>query len=91
MNPTTIDPKLEDGESEPILLVNAFQIMVRRYLEIRLAELPADQRDDSYRRGLLDIHADLVGRGHPQPDNALATAMNMPTDVLRQLLGWPTA
>ncbi|MFI7545665.1 hypothetical protein [Actinoplanes sp. NPDC049599] len=41
---------------------------------------------DDYHRGLLDIHADLIGRGHEQPEKALAGAMRVPEEAVHARL-----
>jgi hypothetical protein len=64
--------------------VGAYASMVRRYVEDRVAALPADGAD--YHRGLLDIHADLVGRGLDEPEKALADAMRVPEETVRACL-----
>jgi hypothetical protein len=60
--------------------VGGYQVMVRRYIEDRLAALPAD--GPGYRRGLLDILDDVTGRGHAEPEKVLAAAMRVPAETL---------
>ncbi|MEV4344998.1 hypothetical protein AB0J83_11025 [Actinoplanes sp. NPDC049596] len=64
--------------------VGAYATMVSRYVEDRVAALPDD--GDDYHRGLLDIHADLVGRGYDEPEKALARAMRVPQETVRACL-----
>ncbi|MGC9670891.1 hypothetical protein ACNTMW_30635 [Planosporangium sp. 12N6] len=77
-----------EAEAHRMPSVGGFQVMVRRYLEGRLATLPENPRQggDAYYSGLLDIFEDLVGRGHPEPVNALASAMGVPKDTLKTRL-----
>ncbi|GAB2594318.1 hypothetical protein Aab01nite_82820 [Paractinoplanes abujensis] len=77
-------------------VVGAYETMVRRYVEDRVAALPDD--GDDYHRGLLGIHADLVERGYEAPEKALARAMRVPQKtvhacllVARQRLGRESA
>ena len=76
------------AEHNVIPAVGAYQVMVRQYLQRRLAELPADPRSggDVYYQGLLDIYQDIVGRGHPEPLNALAVAMGVPKETVKTRL-----
>jgi hypothetical protein len=59
--------------------VGAHAVMVRRYVEGRLADLPPD--GDGHHRGLLDIYDDLVRRGHESPEKAIAAAMRVPEET----------
>ncbi|MGK5441413.1 hypothetical protein ACSNN7_06235 [Micromonospora sp. URMC 105] len=69
-----------------VLAVDAYRVMVRRYVERLVAELPdADAYGEAYRQGLRDIHADLVGRGHATPLDLLASVVGVPVDTLA---GW---
>ena len=70
------------GEETPA--VDAYQVMVRRYLEPRVAALPTDR--DGYLRGPLDLHQDFTDRGHPNPVAALGAAMAARTDITRDIL-----
>lgn len=73
------------GEFNELPAVGGRGVMVRRYVEDRLAGLPATG-DGYHHRGLLEIHADLVARGHEEPVNALATAMRVPEEVAQSCL-----
>jgi hypothetical protein len=68
--------------------VGAFDVMVRTYLEQRVAQLPESPRKggNAYYMGLLDIFEDLTGRGHREPLNALASVMEIPKDTLKTRL-----
>ncbi|MEU4244466.1 hypothetical protein [Actinoplanes sp. NPDC026619] len=72
------------AEFNEIPAVGGHAVMVRRYLEDRLAALPADA--DGYHRGLLDIRDDLVSRGQAAPEEALAAAMGVPDETMRACL-----
>ncbi|MGI5240008.1 hypothetical protein [Dactylosporangium sp. CA-139066] len=76
------------AEYNAVPAVGAYQVMIRQYLQRRLAELPADPRSggDAYYRGLLDLYEDIVGRGHPEPVNALAVAMGVPKETVKTRL-----
>ncbi|HEX5594733.1 MAG TPA: hypothetical protein VFX61_01730, partial [Micromonosporaceae bacterium] len=76
------------AEVHEILAVGAYQVMVRQYIEKRLAELPAGLREvrDAYYRGLLDLFEDLTSRGHADPLSVMATAMGVSTDTLNSRL-----
>ncbi|MGR6320080.1 hypothetical protein Q2K19_25460 [Micromonospora soli] len=68
--------------------VGAYQVMVRRYIEGRLAEL-AQARGaaaDGFEADLLEVFEDLAGRGHPDPLGALATAAGQSRPALDHLL-----
>ena len=80
-----VDRHLADmtAEFNEIPAVGGHAVMVRRYVEDRLAELPAD---DDYHCGLLTIHADLLARGHEEPEKALAQAMRVPEETAQACL-----
>ncbi|SBT44504.1 hypothetical protein [Micromonospora narathiwatensis] len=68
--------------------VGAYQVMVRRYIEGRLAEL-AQARGataDGFEADLLAVFEDLTGRGHADPLGALATATGRSREALDGLL-----
>ncbi|MGW5666760.1 hypothetical protein [Micromonospora sp. NPDC003776] len=68
--------------------VGAYQVMVRDYIEGRLAEL-AQARGataDGFESDLLDVFEDLAGRGHTDPLGALATATGRSRQALEHLL-----
>ena len=52
--------------------------MVRRSVEDRLAASPTH----GYHRGPSDVHADLIGRGHEQPEKTPAGAMRVPEETV---------
>jgi hypothetical protein len=75
-------------EFNTVPAVGAYDVMVRQYLQTRLADFPVGPRaggDDYYRR-LLALYDDLTGRGHPAPINALAAAMNIPKETVKTRL-----
>ncbi|MGC3862381.1 hypothetical protein ACPSM1_19610 [Micromonospora chersina] len=68
--------------------VGAYQVMVGRYIESRLAEL-AQARGataDGFEADLLAVYEDLAGRRHADPLGALATATGRTRAVLSRLL-----
>ena len=68
--------------------VGAYQVMVGRYIEGRLAEL-AQARGataDGFESDLLAVYDDLVGRRHTDPVGALATATGRSRKALDRLL-----
>ncbi|MFE9959156.1 hypothetical protein [Micromonospora sp. NPDC005299] len=68
--------------------VGAYQVMVGRYIEGRLAEL-AQARGataDGFEADLLAVYEDLAGRQHADPLGALATATGRTRAVLSRLL-----
>ncbi|MGC1215567.1 MAG: hypothetical protein WA890_30465 [Micromonospora sp.] len=68
--------------------VGAYQVMVRRYVEGRLAEL-AQVRGAAaagFESDLLTVFVDLAGRGNPDPLGALATATGRSREALDRLL-----
>ncbi|GAA2216639.1 hypothetical protein ACFY2R_05545 [Micromonospora olivasterospora] len=74
---------LEACNDDGALGVDALQIMARRYVERRVAQLSARPEDaDARLRGLLDIYDDLAGRGHPDPLALLASVLGIPVDTL---------
>ena len=75
-------------EFHEIPSVGAYQVMVRRYIDNRLADLPDGPRkaEDGYYAGLLDIFEDLTGRGHPEPLKAMALAMGIPENTVKTRL-----
>jgi hypothetical protein len=85
-----VERQLADMTAEYNVLpaVGAYGVMVRQYLQRRLAELPADPRSggDAYYTRLLDIYEDIAGRAHPEPVNALAAALGVPKETLRTRL-----
>ena len=68
--------------------VGAYQVMVRRYIEGRLAELAQVRGATAagYESDLLAVFEDLTGRGHNDPLGALATATGRPREDLDRLL-----
>ncbi|MEW2385654.1 hypothetical protein AB0873_26680 [Micromonospora sp. NPDC047707] len=79
-------PQPEDvpgTDDQDVLGVGAYQIMTRRYVERRIAELPAGPGETEARlRGLLDIFDDITAKGHPEPLKLLATVLGIPVDTL---------
>ncbi|MEV5766006.1 hypothetical protein AB0L34_15755 [Micromonospora sp. NPDC052213] len=72
-----------EPDDDVTLGVNAFQIMARRYVEGRIAELsPRPEDADARLRGLLAIYEDLMGKGHPDPLTLLASVLGIPVDTL---------
>ncbi|MET8909543.1 hypothetical protein [Micromonospora sp. NPDC004551] len=68
--------------------VGAYQVMVGRYIESRLAEL-AQARGataDGFEADLLAVYDDLAGRRHADPLGALATATGRTRAALGRLL-----
>ena len=77
-----LNPQPRD-EGEEVLGVGANQIMARRYVQARLAELPERPEEaDARLRGLLEIYEELNARGHPEPLTLLAGVLGIPVDVL---------
>jgi hypothetical protein len=68
--------------------VGAYQVMVRRYIEDRLAELAQARGATAhgYEYDLLAVLEDLAGRRHSDPLGALATATGRPREALAHLL-----
>ncbi|MEU3456748.1 hypothetical protein ABZ671_24570 [Micromonospora sp. NPDC006766] len=68
--------------------VGAYEVMVRRYIEGRLAELAQARGATAagFEADLLAVFEDLSGRGHGDPLGALAIATGRSRDSLRQLL-----
>ena len=61
----------------------ADQAMTRRYVQTRLAELPAGPGDaDARLRGLLEIYEELNADGHPEPLTLLAGVLGIPVEIL---------
>ncbi|MFI7575874.1 hypothetical protein [Micromonospora sp. NPDC049497] len=59
------------------------QIVTRRYVERRIAELPAGPGEtDARLRGLLDIFDEMTAKGHPEPLTLLASVLGIPVDML---------
>ncbi|MEV0805041.1 hypothetical protein [Micromonospora sp. NPDC050200] len=72
-------------DDNEVLGVNAYQIMARRYVERRVAELPDPEAGGgAYRQGLRDIHADIEWRGHAAPLDLLAGMVGVPVDTLAE-------
>ncbi len=70
-------------EDEEVVGVGAHQVIARRYVQARLAELPDRPEDaDTRLRGLLSIYEELNARGHPEPLTLLAGVLGIPVDVL---------
>ncbi|RQW94854.1 hypothetical protein [Micromonospora globispora] len=68
--------------------VGAYQVMVRRYIEGRLAEL-AQVRGavaDGFESDLLEVFEDLTGRRHKDPLGTLATVTGRSREALDHLL-----
>ncbi|GAA4562808.1 hypothetical protein GCM10023176_05360 [Micromonospora coerulea] len=68
--------------------VGGYQVMVRRYIEGRLAEF-AQARGataDGFEADLLAVFVDLAGRGHADPLGSLATATGRSREDLDRLL-----
>jgi hypothetical protein len=68
--------------------VGAYQVMVRRYIEGRLAELARERgaEADGFESDLLAVFVDLAGRGHADPLGSLATATGRSQESLNSLL-----
>lgn len=68
--------------------VGAYQVMVRRYIEGRLAELARVRgaTADGFESDLLTVFVDVAGRGNPDPLGALATATSRSREALDRLL-----
>ena len=68
--------------------VGAYQVMVRRYIEGRLAELARARgaTADGFESDLLAVFEDLTGRRHKDPLGALAAATGRSREVLDRLL-----
>ncbi|WP_446215171.1 hypothetical protein [Micromonospora sp. IBHARD004] len=68
--------------------VGAYQVMVRRYIEGRLAALAQTRgaTADGFQSDLLAVFDDLAGRRNPDPLGALATATGRSREALNQLL-----
>ncbi|MFE9691922.1 hypothetical protein [Micromonospora sp. NPDC005806] len=68
--------------------VGAYQVMVRRYIERRLAQLARARgaTADGFEADLLEVFEDLAGRGHRDPLGALATATGRSRQALERLL-----
>ncbi|MER5454641.1 hypothetical protein ABT008_07655 [Micromonospora sp. NPDC002389] len=65
------------------LETGADQIIVRRYVQERLAGLPTRPEDvDARLRGLLDLYEELNARGHPEPLTLLASVLGIPVEIL---------
>ncbi|MGN9778050.1 hypothetical protein ACTMS0_20140 [Micromonospora sp. H33] len=81
-------PQPDDGfgphaDEQEVHGVGAYQIVTRRYVERRIAELPAGpEAEDARLRGLLDIFDDLTAKGHPEPLTLLAAVLGIPVDTL---------
>ena len=59
------------------------RIVTRRYVQARLAELPARPEDaDTRLRGLLGIYEDLNAGGYPEPLTLLAGVLGIPAEIL---------
>ncbi|MFE9657947.1 hypothetical protein [Micromonospora sp. NPDC006431] len=68
--------------------VGAYQVMVRRYVEGRLAELARawGRAAAGFESDLLTVFEDLTGRGQADPLGALAMATGRPRTDLDHLL-----
>ncbi|MGS2619522.1 hypothetical protein ACVCAH_34180 [Micromonospora sp. LZ34] len=68
--------------------VGAYQVMVRQYVEGRLAELARARgaATDGFESALLAVFEDLASRGHADPLGALATATGRSRKALDDLL-----
>lgn len=62
--------------------VGAFTIMIRQYVEDRLADLPAEE----FHRGLLDIYRKIDEEGGTDPVRVIAAATRMPEETVRACL-----
>ncbi|QGN48604.1 hypothetical protein GKC29_18385 [Micromonospora sp. WMMC415] len=61
----------------------AHQIVTRRYVERRIAELPTGpEAADARLRGLLAIFDDITAKGHPEPLTLLAAVLGIPVGTL---------
>ncbi|MCW3817892.1 hypothetical protein ONA91_25920 [Micromonospora sp. DR5-3] len=77
------------AEAHEMPSVGAYQVMVRRYIEGRLAELAKARGTtaDGFEIDLLAVFEDLAGRGHADPLGTLATATGRSRADLDHLLG----
>ncbi|WP_319463782.1 hypothetical protein [Micromonospora sp. RTP1Z1] len=68
--------------------VGAYQVMVRRYVEGRLAELAQARgaEADGFESDLLAVFDDVAGRGNPDPLRVLAAATGRSREDLDHLL-----
>ncbi|NGM12923.1 hypothetical protein [Verrucosispora sioxanthis] len=70
------DPKRTD-EQGPC------QLVTRRYVQRRIAALPAGPEAQEFRRRvLLEIFDELTAQGHPEPLTLLAAVLGIPVDTL---------
>ena len=67
-----------------VLATGAYRVMVRHYIEGRLAVLPAD--GEEHYLGLVDILNDLIARGEAEPEKSIAIAMGVPEETVRARL-----
>ncbi|PZG21805.1 hypothetical protein C1I95_06570 [Micromonospora craterilacus] len=80
--PNDRNPQPSD-EDEDAFGVGAYQLMARRYVQARLAELPhRPEGTDARLRGLLEIYEELNARGHPEPLTLLADVLGIPVEIL---------
>lgn len=77
------------AEAHGLPAVGAYQVMVHRYVEGRLAELARARGATApgFEADLLAVFEDLARRGHPDPLGALATATGRSRAALDRLLG----
>lgn len=81
--PTNENREPDECADEEVLGVGAYQVMTRRYVQRRIAELPAGPAAaDARLRGLLEIFEDLTANGHPEPLTLLAGVLGIPVDTL---------
>ncbi|MEU5725018.1 hypothetical protein ABZ783_24765 [Micromonospora sp. NPDC047738] len=76
------------AEAHEMPSVGASQVMVRRYIEGRLAKLAKARGTTAggFESDLLTVFEDLTGRGHADPLGVLAMATGRPRTDLDQLL-----
>ncbi|MFI5488964.1 hypothetical protein [Micromonospora echinaurantiaca] len=80
--------KVDDmvAEFHQLPSAGAYQVMVRRYIEGRLAELARGVDAVGFESALLTVFEDLTSRGHADPLGALAAATGRSREALGSLL-----
>lgn len=80
---STAENRHPEPHDDTALAATAAHIAARRYVERRLAELPAGPRDAQARlRGLRGILEEITRQGHPDPLALLAGVLGIPVDTL---------
>ncbi len=77
------------AEVHEIPSAGAYEKMALEYVRSALDDLPPGPRSDDpdrYYEGLLAIHEDVIGRGHPEPLNLLARAMGVSRETVKTRL-----